>query len=204
MATMEAPASMPSEAREDSHNYVAPYRDAIFPLIIPAVDRIRQVLQADKRYRERSGGEIDNGLHLFVAGLSAEKLDFPLNHVNVSFGCVVVCMPGSVKPSLRMSVGWFRTFFQNHHAGFSVYESWLHCSQLTLAEAIQTVTEHLPVCETRMREALRRGTLPGRFTHWVHRITRRVPPASIGSLDRGRINRLPNVGTFARTYDPAP
>jgi hypothetical protein len=195
---------MPTETHETIKDYVAPYRDAILPLIIPAADRIRKILQADKRYRARSGGETDNGPHLFVAGISAERLDFSLSHVDVAFGCVVTCIPGNVMPSLTMSVGWFRAYFQNHHAGFSVFESRLYCPRPTLTEAIDKVTQHLPICESRMREALRRGTLPGKFAHLLHRIVRHVPQASIASLNRGRIDSLPDVRTFAKIYDASP
>ena len=138
---------------------------------------------------------------IFRAGVSAERLKYPISHVSLSFGCVVICFPGQTKPRLKISVGWHRAFFQNHHVGFTVYESRLSGAIQTIDEAVCLVTHHLPASEQRMRQALRRGTLPGKFTHWLHQRMRRVPPAEIWPLQGGRIRGLPNVHTFPATHD---
>jgi hypothetical protein len=193
---------MISELDKECCDYIARCRDAIGPIVIPAVNRIRPLLELDGRFRigiECSGAYAEPPI--CRAGIAAERLVFPINHVTISFGCVMTRFPGQTKASLTISVGWHRSFFQNHHAGFAVYESRLSRQVQTIEEAVRLIAQYLPVCEVQMRQAVNRGTLPGKLTHWWHQQIRGVPPAEIWPLRGGRVQGLPNVETFSAIHD---
>jgi hypothetical protein len=196
---------MISEIDKECCDYITQCRDAIGPIVIPIVNRIRPSLETDRRFRigiECSGAYADPPI--CRAGIAAERLDFPISHVTLSFGCVMVRFPGQTATSLTISVGWHRGLFQNHHAGFSVYESLLSWLDITIGEAVHLITQHLPACERRMRQAMSRGTLPGKLTHWLHQKIRSVPPAEIWPLSGGRIQGLPSTKTFSAAHDLDP
>jgi len=96
---------------------------------------------------------------------------------------------------------WSRSFASNDHAGFSIVESYMYHPLDSVPAVVAAVTAQFPICEHRMLEAIQRGCPPDELTHHLQCKRRSVPPATINTLDRGRIDELPDLKTFAATYD---
>ena len=173
-----------------------------FPLFEPFIESaLQQATATTTDFRIVCSGIYEIGPKFGHGGICLEAVQLPLDDVTLGAGFHIFGLEADSPPTLRVTVGWQRTWTCDSKAGFSIAEFAISCRLSEPDAARAWVSDVLPNLHRATSVAIERGRPPSHAKHWFQRVLGRVPPAQIMTLPSGGLRRFPDIATFKQTYD---